>query len=121
MEWAKMLYYLTKIVITAVLVVLISEIAKRSTLTGGILASIPLVSVLAMVWLYVDTHDSAKVVALSYSIFWLILPSLTLFVMLPVLIKKGLGFYPSMTVSVLTTLFAYYLVIAAAGRFGIKL
>jgi hypothetical protein len=116
-----MLYYITKIVITTLLIVLVSEISKRSTLIGGILASIPLVSVLAMVWLYVDTQDSAKVVALSNSIFWLIIPSLTLFVTLPLLIKKGFGFYPSMGVSVLMTLLAYYLIISAAEKLGIKL
>jgi hypothetical protein len=114
-------YYVTKIVITTLLIVLISEISKRSTLVGGILASIPLVSVLAMVWLYVDTNDSEKVVALSNSIFWLILPSLTLFVTLPVLIKKGFGFYPSMSVSILMTLLAYYLIISLAGKIGFKL
>lgn len=116
-----MLFYITKIIITTLLVVLVSEITKRSSLLGGVLASVPLVSVLAMVWLYVETGDGAKVVALSNSIFWLIFPSLTLFVALPVLMKKGFGFYPSMAASIVMTVIAYYLMIAVAEKFGMKL
>lgn len=64
-----MTYYILKIVITTFLIVLISEIAKRSSLMGAILASVPLVSVLAMIWLYIDTKDIAKISTLSSSIF----------------------------------------------------
>ncbi len=84
-----MLYYLLKISITVILIVVISEIAKRSTLIGGILASIPLISVLAMVWLYIDTRDIQKISELSMSVFWLVIPSLTLFIVLPLLLKKN--------------------------------
>jgi hypothetical protein len=62
-------YYLVKIAITTILIVAISEIAKRSTFVGAILASVPLISVLALVWLYVDTKDVARVSNLSTSIF----------------------------------------------------
>lgn len=103
------------------LVVLISEISKRSTLVGSILASIPLVSVLAMIWLYIDTENTKKITELSYSIFWLVLPSLTLFVSLPLLLKKGLSFYLSMSLSMILTILAYYLMILVLGKFGIKL
>ena len=82
-------YYLTKIAVTTVLIVLISEIARRSSLIGAILASIPLISVIAMVWLYIDTKDVTRITALSQSIFWLVLPSLALFVSLPLLIKRA--------------------------------
>jgi len=69
MEVQAMIYYITKIAITVVLVIAIAEISKRSTLIGGILASVPLVSVLAMLWLYVDTRDVEKVAALSTNVF----------------------------------------------------
>ena len=86
------MYYMIKIVITTGLIIAISEIAKRSSFFGALLASVPLVSVLAMIWLYIDTKDTAKVTALSNSVFWLVLPSLALFVSLPLLINKGLNF-----------------------------
>ncbi len=70
-----MLYYIVKVLVTAVLVVFISELAKRSTLAGAILASVPLISVLAMMWLYFDTRDTTRLASLSGSIFWLVLPA----------------------------------------------
>jgi hypothetical protein len=114
-------YYITKIAITTILIVLISEIAKRSSFIGAILASIPLVSVLAMIWLYIDTKDVSKVSALSSSVFWLVLPSLTLFIALPLLLKNGFDFYVSMSVSLGLTVFSYWLMILVLGHFGIKL
>ena len=89
------LYYLVKVLITSVLVVAVSEVAKRSSLVGAILASIPLTSVLAMIWLYVDTGNTARVSALATSVFWLVLPSLVLFLALPWLLKQGLSFFPA--------------------------
>ncbi|MBI3569505.1 MAG: DUF3147 family protein [Gammaproteobacteria bacterium] len=114
-------YYITKIAVTTILIVLISEIAKRSSFIGAILASIPLVSVLAMIWLYIDTKDVSKVSALSSSVFWLVLPSLMLFIALPLLLKNGAGFYVSMIVSLGLTVFSYWLMILALGYFGVKL
>ncbi|HET8698967.1 MAG TPA: DUF3147 family protein [Gammaproteobacteria bacterium] len=116
-----MVYYAAKVLISAALVVLVSELAKRSTLAGAVLASIPLVSVLAMIWLYAGTHDAAQVGALSRSIFWLVLPSLVLFVLLPVLLQRGYGFYASLAASIGATVVAYFGMIAAARHFGLRL
>ncbi len=116
-----MSFYLIKIVVTTGLVVIISELAKRSSLLGGILASIPLVSVLAMLWLYIDTRDVAKVSSLSVNIFWLVLPSLTLFIALPVMLKQGLNFYLSLSLSVCLTALCYLLLIVLLNHFGVKL
>ena len=85
------------------------------------MAAIPLVSILAMTWMYVDTNDSSSAVAFSKNIIWLIAPSMTLFLVFPILIKKGFGFYPSMFVSVVMTIFAYYSVIFLLEKFGVKL
>jgi hypothetical protein len=114
-------YYITKILITTVLVVLISEVSKRSSLLGAILASIPLVSVLAMLWLYIDTKNIEKISALSSNIFWLVLPSLVLFIALPLLLKQGFSFYLSMGISVALTIVAYALMLIILDYFGIKL
>lgn len=85
--------YVLKVLLTATLVVAVSEVSKRSSLLGGLLASLPLVSFLAMIWLYLDTKDAGKVAALSTSIFWLVLPSLVFFLALPPLLKTKLNFY----------------------------
>ena len=115
-----MMYTLIKIVVTSGLVVTISEIARRSTFMAGILASIPLVSVLGFFWLYYDTKDVNKISELSTSIFWLVIPSLALFITLPILIKKGVGFYSSIGISISITVFCYYLMILVLEKVGIK-
>lgn len=115
-----MAYYITKLIITTLLIVLISEISKRSSLAGALLAAIPLVSILAMTWMYVDTNDSSSAVDFSNNIVWLIAPSMTLFIAFPILIKKGLSFYPSMFISIILTVFAYYSVIFFLDKFEIR-
>ena len=84
-----MSYCLAKLSVTTILIVLISEIAKRSSFVDALLASIPLISVLVMIWLYIDTQDASKVSAPATSVFWRKLPSLALFIALPVLLKQG--------------------------------
>ncbi len=116
-----MSYYLVKIAITTILIVAISEIAKRSSFVGALLASIPLISVLAMMWLYIDTKDASKVSELAISVFWLVLPSLALFVTLPILLKQGVNFYLSMSVSIAVTIMCYWLMVNLLNHFGIKL
>lgn len=115
------MYVAVKIVVTAVLVVAVSELAKRSSFMGALLASVPLVSVLAILWLYFDTQDISKVSALASSIFWLVLPSLAFFLLLPWLLKTGVNFYLSLGCSIAVTAVCYGLVVAVLGRFGIGL
>jgi hypothetical protein len=116
-----MAYYLTKVAITAVLVVLISEVAKRSSLVGAVLASVPLVSVLAMIWLYIDTRDVGRVSSLATSVFWLVIPSLALFVALPLLLRRGVQFYLALAVSIAVTVGCYVVMAAVLERFGVRL
>jgi len=103
--------YALKVVITALVVVAVSETAKRSSLVAALIASLPLTSVLAFVWLYLDTHDSAQVAALSSDILWLVLPSLVLFVVLPALLRQGWGFWASLGAASACTALAYSLTV----------
>ncbi|MCI0401025.1 MAG: DUF3147 family protein [Gammaproteobacteria bacterium] len=116
-----MVYYVIKLVITAVLIVLISEISKRSSFVGAILASVPLVSVLAMLWLYIETKDAEKISVLATSIFWLVIPSLALFITLPLLLKQSVNFYLSLGMSIAITAGCYFIMVAVLNRYGVKL
>lgn len=116
-----MSYYLVKVSLTVLLVVVISEVAKRSSLIGGVLASIPIISVLAILWLYVETQNIDKVTQLASSVFWLVIPSLALFISLPLLLKAGVGFYTSLVLSIVITVLAYFLMITILNQFGIRL
>ena len=116
-----MLQTVIKLLLSSGIIVIVSEIAKKNTLIGGLIASIPLVSVMAMVWLYIDTKDIENIIALSKSILWMVVPSLALFISLPVLLKSGVNFYISMGISILVTMGCYWLTLAPLAKFGIKL
>ncbi|MGH6734929.1 MAG: DUF3147 family protein [Methyloceanibacter sp.] len=116
-----MLYVTLKVLLTSVLVVAVSEAAKRSALFGAIIASIPLTSVLAMIWLYIDTGDTEKVARLATGIFWLVLPSLVLFVSLPILLRQGVDFYTSLAASIALTVAAYFAMLYTLRLAGIEI
>ena len=114
-------YLILKAVISGVIVAAASEAARRSTLLGAILVSLPLTSILAVTWLYRDTHDSHQVASLSWSILWVIVPSLVFFVALPVALRAGVGFWLSLVVACALTGTAYALWVAAARALGLNL
>ena len=90
-----MVYYTVKLLLSAAIIVTVSEVAKRSAALGGLVASLPLISYLGIIWLYADTRDAQKVADLSWSILWLVLPSLPFFIVLPLLLKR-IAFVPSL-------------------------
>lgn len=98
---------IVKVGLTALIVVAVAEVAKRSTLWAAALASLPLTSLLAFVWLHLETGDAARVAALSSAIGWLVLPSLALFALLPALLRHGLGFWPALGLACAGTVLAY--------------
>lgn len=116
-----MLYYAIKLFLSAAIVVVVSELAKRQSVWAGALASLPLVSLLAMVWLYIDTHDAHRVAELSLSIFWLVLPSLLLFLVLPLSLRHGLGFTWSMLLAIVTMLSGYGLMLLGMKHAGMAI
>ncbi len=116
-----MTYYLIKLFLSAFLIVVISEISKRTTLLGGLLASLPLVSILGLTWLYIDTKNTEKVAQLATSIFWMVLPSLSLFVVLPILLKTKLSFLAGLSISLVSMSICYLLMILVLNKVGIRL
>jgi len=113
--------YALKIALSALIIVAVAEVAKRTTFWAAALASLPLTSVLAFVWLYLDTGDVQKIATLSASIFWLVLPSLLLLVLLPILLRSGWGFWVSLAVSSAATALAYVGMIKLLAALGIRL
>lgn len=116
-----MAYYALKVLISAALIVAISEIAKRSTLLGALIASLPVVSLLAIIWLHFETGDAARISALSIGVFWLVLPSLAFFVVLPAALRAGWAFWPSLAAAIVTTVICYGLMVALLKKFGITI
>jgi hypothetical protein len=116
-----MLYYALKVIISALLIVAISEIAKRSTGFAALVASLPLTSLLAFVWLHMEASPPERIAELSSQIFWLVLPSLLLFLLLPFLLKHGLSFWVSLGLSVTATAGCYLALIPLLRRMGVTL
>ncbi|HEY0720106.1 MAG TPA: DUF3147 family protein [Gammaproteobacteria bacterium] len=101
------LWFIIKVGISALLIAVISELGKRSSLLAALLASLPLISLLAMFWLFVETRDVQKVATLASDIFWLVLPSLALFITLPLLLRRGVDFYLAMALAIALTITCY--------------
>lgn len=116
-----MTYYLVKLFLSAGIIVVVSEIAKHSAGLGALIKSLPLISILAMIWLYVDTQDTGKISQLSIATFWLVLPTLPMFLVLPALLKNGLGFYPSLAISVAVMAVCYLIAVPLLARIGITI
>ena len=116
-----MLYLIVKAILSGAIVAAVSEIARRYPGWGGLVASLPLTSLLAMIWLFRDSHDPERVAELSLSAFWFFLPSVPLFVALPLLIRSGVPFWVSMGIVVVGTLALYASWFWVAPRLGIKL
>lgn len=113
--------YVLKIALSAVVLVAVAELAKRSSFWAAALASLPLTSLLAFAWLYLDTGDSGQVARLSQNIFWLVLPSLVLFVLLPVLLRAGWSFWAGLAAASLATAAAYGAMAWGLSRAGVQM
>lgn len=114
-------YLFLKIFITSLVVVGVSEIAKRGTFAAGILASLPLTSLLAFIWLYQDTKNTAEIINLSHAVFWMVLPSLFFFLALPFFLKIGWRFYPALLTSSVLMFFVYSLYSFCLKKLGVKI
>ena len=115
------MYLLLKALLSGAIVAVASEVARRSSLLGAVLISIPLTSILAMVWLYRDTKDTGEVAALSWSILWVIAPSVVFFVVLPVALRNGAAFWPALAVSCAAMAVTYGIWVWVARRVGLDL
>lgn len=116
-----MLYLIAKALLSGVIVAAASEAAKRFPGAGGLIASLPLVSVLAMIWLWRDTQDGDRVAGLALSTFWFVLPSLAMFLLIPVLLRKGVEFWPALGAGCMVTVALYAGMAWIGSRIGLRL
>ncbi len=116
-----MFYLAAKAVLSALLIVAVSEIAKRSPSFGALVASLPLVSVLGMIWLWRDTSDPIRLADHAQVTFWYVLPSLPMFLVIPAMLRAGAPFWLSLGAGMLVTALLYLLMTFVLARFGITL
>ena len=116
-----MTYLLIKAILSAIIIVAVSEIARRSAGFGALIASLPLISVLGMIWLWRDTGDPVRMADHALATFWFVLPSLPMFLVIPLLLKRGVGFWPALSIGCIVTVLLYLMMVTILSRFGVRL
>ncbi len=116
-----MLYLAIKALLSGIIVAAVSEIARRSPGLGALIASLPLISILGMIWLWRDTQDAERMAAHAEATFWYVLPSLPMFVVIPVLLRRDVPFRTALLAGACLTIILYLLMTMLAPRLGIRL
>ena len=116
-----MTYLILKAVLSGVIVMIVSEVARRSPGLGALIASLPLVSILAMIWLWRDTGDPQRIADHAEATFWLVLPTLPMFLALPYLLRRGFEFWPSLLSVTVLTMGLYAGAVWLLPRLGIRI
>ena len=109
-------YLILKAAISGMLVAIASEVARRYAGIGALIASLPLISVLGMIWLWRDTHDPARLADHAAATLWYVIPSLPMFVLIPVMLRAGAGFWTALLAGCALTMLLYLITIWAMGR-----
>jgi hypothetical protein len=117
----QMVYFVIKCALSGIIIAVVSEVAKRSPALGALIVSLPLVSLLGILWLWRDTGDAERIASHAQSTFWYVLPSLPMFLVLPAMLRAGVGFWPSMGASCVLTIVLYVGMASMLARFGINL
>lgn len=116
-----MLYFIIKCALSGVIIGIVSEVSRRSPTFGALIVSLPLVSVLGMLWLWHDTADAERIATHAQSTFWYVLPSLPMFLLMPALLRSGYGFWVSLAAGCVLTVVLYLVTAWALAKFGINL
>jgi hypothetical protein len=116
-----MLYLAIKALISGIIVAAASEVARRWPGVGGLIVSLPLVSLLTFIWVWQDTRNTHKVAEMAQSAFWFFLPSMPMFLALPAMLKAGVGFWTAFVLAVTGTAVLYLMMFWLAPRLGVRL
>ena len=116
-----MLYLVIKAGLSGILIAIISEVARRYPGWGALIASLPLISILGMIWLWRDTQDVERMAAHAEATFWFVLPSLPMFLLVPYLLRSGLSFWFALIVGCVVTISLYALMTIIGPRIGIQM
>jgi hypothetical protein len=116
-----MLYLVIKAALSGVIIAVVSEIARRSSAFGALVASLPLVAILAMIWLWRDTRDPARLAAFTEATFWYVLPSLPMFLAIPAMLRRGVPFWGALAAGCVLTVALYLAMTWAGPKVGLEL
>ncbi|HTL70724.1 MAG TPA: DUF3147 family protein [Candidatus Eisenbacteria bacterium] len=112
---------IAKYAVTSFVIVLVSEAAKRSDRLGALISSLPFVTIMVMIWLYVEKQGNQKIGNHAYYTFWYVIPTLPMFLVMPWLMAKGVNFWVSLAICALVTIVCFVVTATVARRFGVHL
>jgi hypothetical protein len=118
---AGMTLLITKYAVTAFVIVLVSELAKRSDRLGALVSSLPFVTIMVLVWLHLEKQGTEKLSNHAFYTFWYVIPTMPMFLLMPWLLNKGVGFWWSLVWSALLTFVCFAVTALVARRFGVDL
>jgi hypothetical protein len=116
-----MIYLTVKAALSGIIIAIVSEVARRWPTLGALIVSLPLVSILAILWLWRDTGDVERIAALAQSTFWFVLPTLPMFLLMPAMLRHGIGFWLTLAACCALTLILYLCMIRTLEVFGVTL
>lgn len=114
-------YLLLKAALSGIIIAVVSEVARRAPGLGALIASLPLISVLGMIWLWRDTADPVRMADHAYATFWFVLPSLPMFLLIPYLLRQGVSFWVAMVSGCVVTVVLYLTMVAVGSKLGLRL
>jgi len=113
--------FVVRALLSGVLIALIALIGRKAPAAAALVASLPLISILGMIWLWRDTKDSVLLANHAEATFWYVLPSLPMFLVIPSMLRSGFSFWLALGAGVILTLLLYLATIGIAARFGVRL
>lgn len=116
-----MMLFILKALVSGLIVAIVADVSKRSPAFGALIVSLPLVSLLAMIWLWRETGDPVRLAAHAEATFWYVLPSLPMFLVIPAMMRRGMDFWPALGLGCLLTISLYFALVFIAPRFDIKI
>lgn len=116
-----MIAFWTRALLSGLIIALASTVARRQPALGSLIVSLPLVSVLSMIWLWRDGADAEGMARYISSTFWYFLPTMPMFLIIPALLRRGVGFWPALGLGCALTILLYFLMVGITARFGVKL
>ena len=114
-----MLYLTIKAALSGIIIAIVSEVARRSPTLGALIVSLPLVSILGILWLWHDTSDAERIATHAQSTFWYVLPTLPMFLLMPAMLRNGMGFWLTLAAGCVLTFILYLGMTRALEKFGI--
>ena len=113
--------FVIRALLSGIIIALIAVVGRKAPAAGALIASLPLISIMAMIWLWRDTGDHNLLANHAEATFYFVIPSLPMFLLIPFMLRNGLSFWVSLGSGIALTVALYLLTATLAARYGIRI